>query len=684
MRYYSEGVNFINSLDIDSDIYIKIISKIEASTGIKFKYYQKKFIKRRIKSRIQQLKLSSDSAYNRYLKIHPKEIDIFLDNFTINYSYFFRNYVVYENIIQQIEAFNLISKDTLKIWSCPCASGEEPYSIAMILEEKKKYKSDFPEYKIIASDINPRAIDNAIQGKYGKHALTETPNLYKRKYFTKVSSNPPKYQISNEIRNKVEFINEDITLGHAKPHKYHLIFCRNFIIYINRTYRKMLLNNLESLLHDQGLLVLGKTETINSRNGFRSIDSNNKYYMKKNSKLKPSQKNSGDISSYQSKYKISEVSMSYKNNKFPEEEEIRLEKLNRDIKKLKIDNNHSSFSKSGFPTKRESKKDISSKKNKKNKNKKHLIDNKTSKMINITRKPKNLEEIPQDPEAIKKLNLTESTKNSELSEEKEDFEDLRKKIEIELEYINKQRAQLHKQISTFQRKKERFKYEKNQYEQELRWFKKQKEKFAREKTQFEEKVRAFNNEKEKMKKQKNKQKTIPNIEKPIKKKAQKSHLKDYTLPLGKSIIINFNNNEQKIKSVSLYGIGSTYVLILYDDKNKVYAMSHVLFSTYKQKNKKKKPKKPSQYASYTVPYLIKKMLLKGASEKNIHAYVIGGAQIFKEERPSIKTTFEIFERELQYYKVHLVKKDIGGSLKRDIKFDLLKNQLSINNHEWMD
>jgi chemotaxis protein methyltransferase CheR len=103
------------------------------------------------------------------------EIERFLDNFTINYSYFFRNYEIFKRIGELLEKYQLTKNSLIKVWSCPCANGEEPYSLGILFEELKAENSDFPEYKIVASDINSQAIKKAKKGIYGKHALHEIP-----------------------------------------------------------------------------------------------------------------------------------------------------------------------------------------------------------------------------------------------------------------------------------------------------------------------------------------------------------------------------------------------------------------------------------------------------------------------------------------------------------------------------
>jgi chemotaxis methyl-accepting protein methylase len=256
-----------------------------------------------------RLGLTTDRSYLDYILSNPQEIELFLDRFTINYTYFFRNIEIFEKLsnifhdckngkfqlpseisgpLQQISIYDKIRRsyaykqDSLRIWSCACASGEEPYSIVMMLEQLKEEIKDFPDYDLIASDIDSNIIKQARMGFYAEEALKEIPQNYILNHFTKFHDRlGPKYLISNNIKRKVDFIVEDVTKGHNGPQKYDIIFCRYLLIYINRDFRENLLRILEKNLVKGGLLVLGKTETLlNAKLNFKLLDGRNHFYVK--------------------------------------------------------------------------------------------------------------------------------------------------------------------------------------------------------------------------------------------------------------------------------------------------------------------------------------------------------------------------------------------------------------------
>jgi len=286
-----------------------LIEQLKDSTGIEFKCYRRNFLERRIKGRMIRLGLTTDRSYLDYILSNPQEIELFLDRFTINYTYFFRNIEIFEKLrsiffacktgkfqmtsdlhgdLSHLSIYDKIRRDYaykeegLKIWSCACASGEEPYSLAIMLEQLKEEIPNFPKYDLIASDIDSNIIKQARMGFYTEDALKEIPQNYILTHFTKFHDRlGPKYLIGNDIKRKVEFIVEDVTKGHNRPQKYDIIFCRYLLIYINRSFRENLLRILENHLVKGGLLILGKTETLlNAKLNFKLLDGRNHFYVK--------------------------------------------------------------------------------------------------------------------------------------------------------------------------------------------------------------------------------------------------------------------------------------------------------------------------------------------------------------------------------------------------------------------
>lgn len=277
-----------------------------------------------------RLKFTDAKSYLNYINSNYEEIEKFLSGFTINTSYLFRNREVFEQVAHIIyqsmktinksvwkshlekKIFNNFSLEpqnvqsnksflqylpelsiykkfmnptnsTLYFWSCACAAGEEPYSLAIMLDNFSQNTLNFPNYKIVASDIDKDTLELALRGIYNEESMKEVPNTYQTKYFKTLEHRfGLKYLIDEKIKNSVEFIREDITKGHQKSYKYDIIFCRYFLIYTDKELRDKFINILEDKLAYGGLLVLGKTETLfNTRKSLKLIDTKNHIYLKR-------------------------------------------------------------------------------------------------------------------------------------------------------------------------------------------------------------------------------------------------------------------------------------------------------------------------------------------------------------------------------------------------------------------
>ncbi|MBD3215794.1 MAG: hypothetical protein GF311_24505 [Candidatus Lokiarchaeota archaeon] len=529
--------------------------------------------------------------------------------------------------------------------------------MAILFEELKAKNSNFPNYEIVASDINAQAIKNAKEGIYGEHAIHETPQKYLKKYFTKISNDPPKYQINLDIRNKVKFINEDITICHKKSQRYDIILCRNFIIYINLISRKHLIRNLKTYLNNGGLLILGKTERLNNEKGIRLIDPVNRFYMK------------GKTS-----FSTEEVEI-----KTPELKN--LSKLEERIKKDMIEKTNSI-------TLHKNEADVKASKSIVEKKKKAERSIGKIKISELIEKPNDL---------IDLSNILSKPSKSDIHEQqKKELEKFRTKINKELFFLKQQRKKLNQAIMKFEKEKRIFREQKKAFENKLLLFEKEKEYIKRKWESYEMKNELLRIEKEAFKKQvENFHHNRRNLhkEKQNKKLSQKQHTptkgfdykftKDYILPLGKYIIVSSRNtSKHTTKKISIHGIGSTYVLVLYDKSNQIYAMSHIMYSNPKKNQNKDRIENKHQYAETAISFLIKKMLIKGASEK-LSSFIFGGAQISNKKYKSVEEILNSMKSELKKYNIPIKREFIGGLYPRDIKLNIKKQQISIHFGETM-
>ena len=274
----------IDKIQFDPVSIQDLIGNLRDSTKIKFECYKREFLERRIKARMYRLNFTSDKDYLEYITRNPSEFNEFSDLFTINYTYFFRNIEVYQTLMQDFLNHKIRRKksDILRIWSAPCSTGEEPYSIAIMFDYLKKINKEIPEIEITASDIDNNVLKIAKEGKYEQFSVKELPLNYQSYFTQKNGKYGPRFIINDDIKKKVTFIKEDLTEGHQLHEKYDIIFCRNFLIYLNKYSQRKVLEILSDHLISNGLLVIGKTEMIiNSRaSNFQLIDPKNHFYSK--------------------------------------------------------------------------------------------------------------------------------------------------------------------------------------------------------------------------------------------------------------------------------------------------------------------------------------------------------------------------------------------------------------------
>ena len=194
-------------------------------TGIDLNAYKEKQMKRRIDTLIARNKHTGYDSYCNAIKNDAQMLDEFVNYLTINVSEFYRNPALWKKL-DEIILPDLIKKfgPRLKIWSAACSTGDEPYSLAMVLAKKVPLK----DIKIYATDIDDQVLEKAKDGVYSANSLKGLPDEYKNKYFEKMGDKY--YKISDEIKKCVEFKKSNL-LKDSYPQSCHLIVCRNVLIY---------------------------------------------------------------------------------------------------------------------------------------------------------------------------------------------------------------------------------------------------------------------------------------------------------------------------------------------------------------------------------------------------------------------------------------------------------------------
>lgn len=224
-------------------------------TTIDLNAYKEKQMKRRIDTLIEKNKITGYENYVKLLKDDKAAFEDFVSYLTINVSEFYRNPDQWE--IMDKEVFpDLISRfgKNLKIWSAACSTGDEPYSLVMALSKHLPLS----QIKIYATDIDKQILEKAKLGLYDEKSIANVPAEFKQKYFTKIGAS---YKISDEIKARVEFKQHNL-LKDKFPTDYHMIVCRNVLIYFTEEAKDEVFRKYFDSLASKGVLFIGSTEQI--------------------------------------------------------------------------------------------------------------------------------------------------------------------------------------------------------------------------------------------------------------------------------------------------------------------------------------------------------------------------------------------------------------------------------------
>lgn len=230
------------------------IENIKRKTGIDLALYKEAQMKRRLTSLYEKRGYRSFQDYFQALSQDKDLLDEFLDRMTINVSEFYRNHKRWEVLETKLLPKLLERNSRLKIWSAACSTGEEPYTIAMILSKFMPLSS----VQILATDIDENVIARAKKGMYPERSLNEVPEEMKRKYFTKDGSF---YKVSEDIKKTVTFKKQNL-LADPFGGPYDLIVCRNVLIYFTEEAKDILYKKFSAALKTDGIFFVGSTEQI--------------------------------------------------------------------------------------------------------------------------------------------------------------------------------------------------------------------------------------------------------------------------------------------------------------------------------------------------------------------------------------------------------------------------------------
>ena len=245
-----------------------VLAKIQEERNIDFSLYRDSTLRRRLSRRLAARQCADITSYLSILESDPHEYDLLLRDLTIKYTEFFRDTHVYDLIQSKVIPDILAAKrscDCLNIWSAACATGEEAYSLAIMVKQIAS-EQHCSEARILGTDIDPSAITTARAGRYVKDLM---PKPLDCAYTDCFDDDGKRITVLPELKQLVEFRLHDLTapsaaieLNNIWSEKIDLIMCRNILMYLRRSTQTNVLELCYDFLKPGGFLVIGTGETV--------------------------------------------------------------------------------------------------------------------------------------------------------------------------------------------------------------------------------------------------------------------------------------------------------------------------------------------------------------------------------------------------------------------------------------
>ena len=238
----------------------RILAAARERSGVDFGGYRPSILQRRVQSRMVTVSATSYRDYLRRLREQPDEVDLLLQRLTIKVSRFFRNAETYCQLRDVLRDWRTaVHPEPLRIWSAGCGHGEEPYSLAMLLAD---LPGPAPAGSICATDVDEVALETARIRCYPPEAVEEMPPDLLSRYLEGSRDRRRPHRVAEAIASVVSFLPHDLTSATRPPKEggFHLICCRNVLIYLTPAVQRRVVELLLSSLVPGGHLCLGRAE----------------------------------------------------------------------------------------------------------------------------------------------------------------------------------------------------------------------------------------------------------------------------------------------------------------------------------------------------------------------------------------------------------------------------------------
>jgi chemotaxis protein methyltransferase CheR len=266
---------------VDDPGFEALARRISRSAGFAVEAYKDKCVRRRIAVRMRACGVHTYADYQALLDRSPGEYDRLRDALTINVTRFYLNAETW-NLLRRVIVPALCAPGAgeIRIWSAGCASGEEAYTIAILAAEQFELggrRSELRRLAIDATDVDRQSLERARAARYRQESLVEMPEELVRRYFEPAV---PEVQVARRVRDRVSVRTLDLSAGRPLRRDYHMIVCRNVLIYFDRPMQERLFQLFADSLVPGGYLVLGKVETLlgSARDRLQLVDARERVY----------------------------------------------------------------------------------------------------------------------------------------------------------------------------------------------------------------------------------------------------------------------------------------------------------------------------------------------------------------------------------------------------------------------
>ena len=266
-------LNTTESMSVETFEYLSHLT--EARLGIRMPFSKKGMLESRLCKRMKALQCSTYDLYAQRLRDDHQEFLHFTDAITTNKTDFFREQEHFELLSTTVipKLLPLLHQQQLRVWSAASSSGEEPYTLAIVLNEffrehPPEPLGQNPLFSVFATDVSQAMVAHGRAGVYSESSIESIPCSLQSRYFNRsVSQNPVTYRAKPSLRKRVHFQCLNLMDGsYALAHRYHAIFCRNVLIYFKRETQHQVLRRLVQYLVPGGFLFLGHAESLAGHN----------------------------------------------------------------------------------------------------------------------------------------------------------------------------------------------------------------------------------------------------------------------------------------------------------------------------------------------------------------------------------------------------------------------------------